>query len=312
MPTPSYQNVDPKVTQLVLPATKTLLETGVPCIQTIQFAAKASYSNNQTFSVGGIDYEYEVVTSGWSPTGGAVVAIDIHACTDAQSVSVAVAAAVNAQAGSTVTANTPVAGLLTVTAKTPGSAGNVLASGTGAITATITQYGVDVVAALDQSLAQVLYNAPRQYWVRPSGSQTGILLNNVSPDSDWEFLLTMPASLGDNSIIPILRPNSANTGCVSDLGQITSGFGGSSVSYLHGGDMHGNDCVRMELGARIGGASKFQSTLGRGRAGSVGQTIFATGATSVRYSSLLIFFYNAPITGAILRVTEWPNRGDGT
>ena len=81
------------------------------------------------------------------PTGGGVVVLDIHACTTAQDVAVVVASIVNAQSGSTVTANTPVSGVLTLTSKTPGSAGNVLVSGTGAGTALQTQTGTDPSAA---------------------------------------------------------------------------------------------------------------------------------------------------------------------
>ena len=133
--------------------TREILELGLPCVQTFTFLAQTSYSNNQTFSIGGLDYEYKVDADTFTPAGGAVIVIDIHLSTTAQTVAVAAVAAVNAQATSTVTATAPVSGVATFTAKTRGYAGNVAASGNGGGTQATVQFGLDPMATYAMSLA---------------------------------------------------------------------------------------------------------------------------------------------------------------
>lgn len=115
---------------------------------TLQMAAASSYSNNQTVTpVGGITYEFKRVASGWTPTGGAVVVVDIIAATTAQDVAVALVAAISAQASSTVTAVSSGAGLITLMAKASGSAYNVSIGGTASSTYVLLVAGTDSTAS---------------------------------------------------------------------------------------------------------------------------------------------------------------------
>ena len=114
---------------------------GLPTIMTFQFSAAAAYTNNQTWiEPNGKSTRRSTYQTQAGTQYGATV-FDIRNCTTAQDVAVVAAGIINGDANSLFTANTPVGGLLTLTAKALGPQNNITISGTGPGTCTITQYG---------------------------------------------------------------------------------------------------------------------------------------------------------------------------
>jgi hypothetical protein len=125
----------------VLAPASAAIVTGFANIRSLTFGAASTYSDDQLLAIFGLTFRVHK-TEGWTPTGGQVE-WNITSATTAQDVAVAFVAANNAQAGSTHTAATPVAGVTTCTAKLVGSAYNVAASGTATVTEATTQNGAD-------------------------------------------------------------------------------------------------------------------------------------------------------------------------
>ena len=121
----------------------TMLKVGLPKIQTVQGKAKAGLTDAQTCILpDGTTLAYRFPAE-FTPSQAPTIDVDISGASTAGAVAALLVAAVPGAA--TVTVTTDVNGLMTITAKTPGSAGNVAVTGTGIGTVTNTQYGLDAL-----------------------------------------------------------------------------------------------------------------------------------------------------------------------
>lgn len=144
------------------PSQKMALFRGKRAAGTTAIKTYASLANNQTLTllenVAGVPtlvtFEVEKVASGWTPTGGAVVVIDITAATDSATAWAAIVAFLNARPNAAYVFTASASGY-TFVAKQAGSQWNGLATGTAVNTSgtnAITTTGLDARSAAPNAI----------------------------------------------------------------------------------------------------------------------------------------------------------------